>query len=63
MAKEKLIEVPCKIGTIPSTVWIKAGEPVTVGQYLSVKEHLDARHWTQVRILKVNESGYFFAER
>ncbi len=55
---------PCKLGTVPTVVWLHGTDAKTLapGKRVRIKEHVGGR-WSVVTITRVDPDGYFMADR
>lgn len=54
---------PCKIGTVPHSVILRHRYGITPGAEMLVREPVTGSRYFRVRVVAVNDDGYFFAER
>lgn len=53
---------PCKIGTIPMVVRVDKRCALKVGNLIRIQEKLSGE-WYWVKVTRVDEDGYFMADR
>jgi hypothetical protein len=53
---------PCKIGTQPAHAHIHGADKVEVGKTIRIKERVGDK-WHGVLVTRVDDSGYFMADR
>lgn len=55
---------PCKIGTVPMCVQVHGSDwrLIAVGKRVRVKEQ-QGDHWSSVLVTRVDDSGYFMADK
>lgn len=52
----------CKLGTMPALVIVHGRDKIEPGRTIRVKESVGAR-WTHVYVQRVEDDGYFQADR
>lgn len=52
----------CKIGTVPKVVRVHGRDQIQVGKWVRIQECAGDR-WHAVLVTKVNDDGYWFADR
>lgn len=53
---------PCKIGTIPTVVLLDNRSSLNVGNWVRV-QYVENGDWEKVLVTKVQDDGYFMADR
>ena len=53
---------PCKLGTIPAVVRVRAKSRVEVGRWIAVQE-MPGQRWHKVLVTEVHPDGHFKADR
>jgi hypothetical protein len=59
---DDLFSVSCKLGTMPALVRVHGRDRIEAGRAIRVQECVGDR-WHHVYVTKVNDDGYFFADR